>query len=276
LRIANAKHFTLTDSVDLPADWTADSKAIIITSNRAGHMGIYKQGLTDGTARPLVPGVTGLQNVRMSADGNWVLYLRDPEPETSPSSMTEVLRVPINGGVPEVVTKVRAGSLLLRARAPSKLCAIAEPAEDRKQVVIRTFDPMKGLGPELARFTADSIANAWALDLSPDGTRIAAIRSPEGPIQILSLNGQPTHEIQVKGWSSMHTLDWTSDGKGILVSNGSQGGAVVLHVDLRGKAAVLWKNPGVNWTPGLESPDGRHFAFQSAPMESNVWLMENF
>lgn len=276
LRIANAKHFTLSNSVDLPADWTADSKAIIITSNRAGHIGIYKQGLTDGTAQPLVPGVTGLQNVRMSADGNWILYLRDPEPETSPSSMTEVLRVPINGGVPEGVTKVRAGSLLLRARAPSKLCAIAEPTEDRKQVVIRTFDPMKGLGPELARFTPDSIANAWALDLSPDGTRIAAIRSPEGPIQILSLNGQPTHEIRVKGWSSMHTLNWTSDGKGILVSNGSQGGAVVLHVDLRGNAEVLWKNPGVNWTPSLESPDGRHFAFQSAPMESNVWLMENF
>ncbi len=274
--VTNARHFTLTDSVDLPADWTADSKAIIITSNRTGHLGIYKQGLNEDTAQLLVPGAAGLRNPRISADGKWILYQRDHELGAGSASTTEVLRVPVSGGAPEVVTKVRAGSLLLRARSPAKLCAIAEPTDDRKQIVIKALDPMTGLGRELTRFTPDVVSNAWAMDLSPDGTRIAAIPKPDGPIQILSLRGQAAQEIQVKGWRNMRTLDWTEDGKGILVSNGIEGGAVILRVDLQGNAQVVWKNPGVNWTPVLESPDGRHLAFQSAPTEGNTWMMENF
>jgi len=33
-RIANTKHFALTESWDLPADWTADSKAILSRDRR--------------------------------------------------------------------------------------------------------------------------------------------------------------------------------------------------------------------------------------------------
>jgi Tol biopolymer transport system component len=174
------------------------------------------------------------------------------------------------------VVKVRSGSLLRCARSPSNVCVVAEPAEDRKQVFVSAFDPLKGLGSELVRYMPDSTANAWTLDLSPDGTRIAAIGNPEGPIQILSLRGLPTKEIKLKDWKSMHTLNWTADGKAILVSNSIEGGVALLRVDLKGNVQVMLKNGGVNWTCGLESPDGRHLAFQSAPMEGNVWLMEDF
>ena len=91
------------------------------------------------------------------------------------------------------------------------------------------------------------------MDLSPDGTRIAATRSPAGPIYILSLRREAMRQIQVKGWSNLLSLNWATDGNGLFVADGVQGGAVLLHVDLQGNARVLWKNHGGNWTPALPS-----------------------
>ncbi len=267
-RIANLRHFTLTDSIDMPADWTADSNAIIFTSNRTGHFGIYKQALNEDTAKLLASEMV-MPRVGISADGDWVLYQHE----------TELRRVPVSGGSPEVVTTLRPDGVPLRARSPSNLSAIAEPTEDRKQMVITAIDPVKGRGSELTRFVLDptrDVPDGRHMDLSPDGTRIAAILSPEGPIHVLSLRGLASQEIRVKGWTNITSVRWAADGNGILISNGVQGGAELLHVDLRGNAQVLWKNPGVNWAPVLASPDGRHVAFQSAPGEGNMWLMENF
>ena len=122
---------------------------------------------------------------------------------------------------------------------------------------------MKGIGPELVRLSPDSIANAWDLIFLLTAHGSPQFK-PKGPIQVLHLRGQPTEEIALKGWHSMHTVDWASDGKNILYQIAVRGGAVILRVDSRGNSAVLWKNPGVNWTQALESPDGSHLAFQSA------------
>ena len=274
-RIANTKHFTLTESWDLPADWTADSKAILLISNRAGYYGIYKQSLNEATAKLLVPGMAGLRNPRMSADGNWVIFQRQIRP-ADPSSPSEVLRVPIAGGSPEVISTARPGSFLLRARSPSALGAIAEPSEDRKQLVITAFDAVKGRGAELTRFALDPTTNSWLVDLSPDGTRIAVMRRPEGPIHILSLRGQAPRQITLKDWKNLGSLDWAADSRGLFASNGIAQGAVLLHVDLEGNTQVLFKNHGCMWSPGLPSPDGRHLAMLSSPWHSNLWMMENF
>ena len=93
-RIANTKHLTLTESWDLPADWTADSKAVLLISNRTGYYGIYKQSLDQATATLLVPGTPALRNPSVSSDGNSVLYQRQIRPG-DPSSPSEVLRFPV-------------------------------------------------------------------------------------------------------------------------------------------------------------------------------------
>ena len=80
----------------------------------------------------------------------------------------------------------------------------------------------------------------------------------------------------MKGWNNIRFLDWAADSKGILISNGPAGGAVLQHVDLRGNVHVLQKGPGIDAAHVLASPDGRHLAFGSEPVEGNVWLMENF
>ncbi len=164
-RIANTRHFTLTDSRDFPADWTADGKSVIVLSDRTGPWGIYKQLLNAETAEPLVTGTEIWGGPRVSADGNWVLYQR----EKDPSKGREIMRVPITGGLPQVVFTAQPGSRILRARPPSSLCAIAEPAEDRKQLVVTAFDPVKGRGQELTRFDTDATTGFWSWIFPPTG-----------------------------------------------------------------------------------------------------------
>jgi DNA-binding winged helix-turn-helix (wHTH) protein/Tol biopolymer transport system component len=275
-RITNTKHFTLNDSVDAPGDWTADSSAIILVSDRTGSYGIYEQGLNEDTAKPIVSGQKELRNARLTPDGNWVLFHRDINPE-NPSSETEVLRVPITGGPTEVIARTRADGFVMCARAPSNLCALAEPTVDRKQIVITTFDPVKGRGSEITRFAFEVTGGAWQnVSLSPDGTRLAFIHSPEGPIHILPLRGQSSKEIALKGWSNLQSVDWNADGTGLFVSNGIQRGVVLLHVDLQGNAQVFWKNHGFNTTTARPSPDGRHLAILGSTNDNNIWMMENF
>jgi len=158
------------------------------------------------------------------------------------------------------------------------LCAIAEPTEDGKQVIITVLDPLKGRGPELTRFALDPNEDGWRLDLSPDGTRIAATRSPGGPIYILSLRGHPMQIIKAKGWSNLQQVVWAANGKGLFVVDRLLGGtaAVVRYVDLQGNAHVLWENHGGIFTEGLPSPDGRHLAIMGSTVDGNMWMLENF
>ena len=277
-RIANAKHFTLTESWDTPVDWTADGKAIIFVSNRDGHYGIYKQGLTEVAATLLVSGQNEPGNPRLSADGNWVLYQRDVKPE-DPSSPTEILRVSIAGGLPDLASTVRHGGFASCARAPSALCVIAEPTDDRQQLVVTGLDPVTGRGHEITRFALDTTANSWDAAhaaLSPDGTRIAAIDRQQGSIRIFSLRGHASQEIPLKDWSNLQSLAWDASGTGLFVANGIQRGVVLLHVDLKGRVQVLWKNHGYNSTVAVPSPDGLHLAILGSNWDDSIWMMENF
>jgi len=275
-RLSESRHFTLTESKDMPTDWTSDSSAVIFASNRSGQFGIYKQSLSAIDAEQLVAGNPGLGNPRVSADGNWVIYQQSLKPE-DPSSLQEIRRVSINGGTSYLVGTARPGGVLLRARSPSNLCAIAEPTEDRKRMIVTALDPIKGRGPELIRFDLDSSTeDARYLDLAPDGSRLAVIRGGELPLQILSLRGEPPREIKLKDWKNLTTVDWDGDGKGLFVSSRGTGGAILLHVDLDGNSQILRRNPEYYSTHGVPSPDGRHIAMLDQPLDGNMWLVENF
>jgi DNA-binding winged helix-turn-helix (wHTH) protein/Tol biopolymer transport system component len=268
-------HFTLTESLDLPVGWTADSKAILIMSSRSGHWGIYKQSLNNDTAEPLLTGLHEVRTPRVSPDGNWFLYGVPTFPGDE-SRARSIMRIPLTGGAPQLVVTARPHSHVLCARSPATLCVIGEPTEDRKQIILTAFDPVKGRGVELIKFDLDPDDDRWVLDLSPDGTRIAATRKPEGPIYILSLNGQPTREINVKGRKGMLSLDWAADGNGLYVSAEAPLGAELLYVDFQGNWQFLWKNRAGNYTGGLPSPDGRNLAIVGQGFDGNIWMMNNF
>ncbi len=271
-KLLRPRRFPQSESSDEALDWTPDSKAIFLESNRTGADGLYKQALQEDTAEPLFETGGFGGSTHVTPDGQWVIYSAWP-----PKVPLPVMRVPITGGPPEQLLVVKPDSLLTCAKSPSELCVIAEPSDDRKQVTVTSLDPVHGRGPEFARFELDLQEHNWQFELSPDGSRIAATPSPEGPIYILSLRGQATQQVHVKGWSNLRSLSWAADGKSLFVSSGNRQERSLLHVDLQGHAHFLWQNPGAYGESGaVASPDGRHLAMYGRTLNSNIWMIENF
>jgi serine/threonine protein kinase len=275
--ILRPKHFPMSESSDGAADWTIDSKALILVSNRNGQYGIYKQFLDQDKPEPIVTEGYG-RNPRVTPDGQNILYLGKIETGVPIGTAPEpVMRVSVTGGPSQLLFVAKPWSLISCAKPPSTLCVIAEPTEDRKQLIFSSVDPFKSRGPELARFALDPNNNGWTAALSPDGTHIAVTRSPTSPIYILSLRGQTTQQIQVKGWSNLFSLIWSADGRGLFVAAGIHVGSVLLYVDLSGNAHPLWEYAGFSrWTEATPSPDGHHLAFTGWTVNGNIWMMENF
>src|SRR3984893_4206965 len=177
-RLTPPKKLTLSEALTFPSAWTSDSKAVIFSSDRNGHWGLYKQELNRDSTETLV---TADDNVsgRTSPDGKWVLYFTLPsENVSSPDSGTPVplrlMRMPVTGGPSELVLTARLFDTPRCARSPSTLCVFAEQAPDRKQLVFTAFDPVRGKGQELARFATDPNAD-YNWSVSPDGTRIVRV-----------------------------------------------------------------------------------------------------
>ena len=148
-RLVNLRHFPLTESSDSLADWTGDSKQLVLVSNRSGDYGVYMQPLDEETATPLVTEGYG-RNPRVTPGGKHILYLGLGDAAKPLETRAQpVMRVPIGGGAPQHLFTANPMSMISCARAPSELRAIAEPTEDHKEVIINALDPFNGRGPEL-------------------------------------------------------------------------------------------------------------------------------
>jgi DNA-binding winged helix-turn-helix (wHTH) protein/Tol biopolymer transport system component len=273
-RIANPRRFAPSEGQDSPLDWTGDGKEIIFLSNRDGHFGIFKQPRDGDTAEVLVTGTYDWVDARVSPDGASLLYYAENDEDAKVAK--QIMRMPVAGGTSQLVLTARPYSEFRCARFPSTVCVLIELSEDRKQFLFTQFDPLKGRGAELARVDLDSEAKKLHWDLSPDGTRIAYFRTPQEPIEIISLRANAPHSFYVKGWDNLDSLDWTADGNGFFISDGVHGGTVLLQVDLLGSAKFMQNFPGgANlWT--RPSPDGRHLVIKEYRIDGNIWTLENF
>jgi hypothetical protein len=87
------------------------------------------------------------------------------------------------------------------------MCVLFQRTDDRKEIVVTSFDPIKGIGEELTRISLDIGGGfqGWAAgglelppqtaEFSPDGTRIALAQNTNR-VQILSLRGELLREIE--------------------------------------------------------------------------------
>jgi WD40 repeat protein len=279
-RIVNSRHFTLSDNPDYGYDWTPDSRTFVFGSSRDGSHLIYKQALNEDMPEPVVSGKIDFRAARVSPDGKWIVGLVWPT-QMAPDLKLLLMRVPITGGTPELIFPIVAHSwsMISCARPPSDLCGIANPTEDRRQLVVTAFDPVNGQGPELARFDLDPNEPRWYFAISPDGTRLAAKPGPEGPIWIHSLRDKTATVLTGKDLHNIESLAWAAGGQGLFVTKGMRAETEILYVDLLGNANVVWKSEGngADHENRMQpSPDGRHLAIQNSTMESNMWRMENF
>ena len=292
-RMTAPRRLTLNEGRNYPATWTADSKAVVFGSYRDGRWRTYKQFLNEDSAQPIVT-VTDRdeEGARVSPNGAWLLYIASASEDGS--TVRELMRVPIDGGQPQLVLRVEAPTYagLRCAKTPATICVIAELTVDRKQLVFTALDPLKGRGRELARFDTDPATDTnYVWDLSPEGTRVAVVRYSEGRIRIVPMDRQPPREIVVKGWKNLQSVDWAADGKALFVSSLTPVSSTLLHVDLQGNARLLLEQKGSTspagrpWDQSLggpsaswavPSPDGRHLAIYDWKLSANMWMMENF
>jgi serine/threonine protein kinase len=289
-RITSPTHLPRIGSNSRVSAWTDDSKAVIFLSKRNGQWGIFRQLLNDYTAETIVASLPGyplftkgnlLAVPRTSPDGRLVLYaIYDKYPiglehGYGSATLMQLMRVPVDGGRPQLVLRGHLYGPPSCARSPATVCAIAEQTQDLKQLIFTGFDPLQGRGRELTRLQIDPSADyQWAI--SPDGTRIAVSSNREGRINILHLGGLRPERLTVKGWSSLDRIAWAANTNGLFVSSLAPDSSVLLYVDLRSNAHVLWKQEGGVATWGIPSPDGRHLAIENWTLNSNIWMMENF
>ena len=161
----------------------------------------------------MVTGPQEVDNPSLSADGAWILYLRGREWQGRHPD--RLMRIPASGGVPKPVLELRNFFGFQCARAPASRCVILETSQDKKQLMITEFDPLKGKGDWL-RTIEIAPSPGWAGGLSPDGSTLAISQhgEPEIHIRLRSLSGGADSEIRVKGWPRLTGLDWSPDGKG--------------------------------------------------------------
>jgi Tol biopolymer transport system component len=263
--------------------WTANSKAVIFDSLRNGTLHVFKQEINSDLAEQLTTGANSAVFPRVSPDGNWIVYVLLPK---VPSDPLRMMRIPSSGGVPQLVMETPQGLNHACARAPATRCVVLEETQDGKQLMVSTYDPVKGRGKTLRTIEKNPSAHYFGSDLSSDGETFAISQSDEDEIRIrlLSLASGPDRETVVKGWRNLvwMGLHWDADQKGFYCGSASPETGSLLFVDLKGNARVLWQSranagwghPSTIW--GIPSPDGRYLALQGVALDSNIWMLEGF
>jgi eukaryotic-like serine/threonine-protein kinase len=279
-RLRYIRRFTLEED-DGVRGWTADGK-VMVAQNRDS-WSLYKQSLDSDTPEPIVSSVAGgaLLLGATTPDGKWYIGRIWPNGQSieHPTIPFPILRIPLAGGTPETILQLSRHGNVSCARPPSNTCVLAEQSEDRKQMIVSILDPMKGRGPELARFDSGrelAVLEAPRCVISPDGTRLALARNPESPIEIRSLHGELIRKIPSQSVGKLFDLRWSVDQKGFFVTRKAAGGNELLHMDLQGNEKSLRKCIGSETCQGLPSPDGRHLAIIDRDQSNNMWMMENF
>jgi DNA-binding winged helix-turn-helix (wHTH) protein/Tol biopolymer transport system component len=276
------QRLTNDEAVNWGTAWTADSKAVLFTSERGDKSGIFKQAIAGSAAQPLIEARENASLARLSADGSWVLYSETSLTQDGRSREARLMRIPVNGGPPRLVYEGTKAQLqdYPCARAPAHLCVIIEADHDNKRLTVAALDPLKGRGELLRTVEKEPHAGfAWAL--SPDGSTLALARGdePEIHIRLLSLTGGLDREIAVKGWPNIASMEWSPDGKGLYCGAVTSQSGTLLYVDLTGVAQVVSHSSEIGggaFIGAVPSPNGRYLALIGAIHYSNAWLVEGF
>lgn len=266
------RRLTSDERSNMPFAWTLDSKSVIFTSDRTGVNAIYRQEVDQNLAEQIPTGPEQVWMPRVTPDGSSIVYWSRPDIQYPWQSHTvRLMRVPVSGGARELVAEFPAANC----------CNLDCPIQPHAQCVLENgtaggtfvaFDPVTGKRRELFKRSGSVTGAQWTL--SPDGARIGELRG--NTIEILSLTGQLEQTIHVKGWPYLDTIDWTADGKALLISHEGPTRATLLRVRLDGKTEAIWEMGNFLKTWAIASPDGHSLAIMGGSLNSNTWLLENF
>ena len=262
---------------NLPFSWTPDSKSVIFTSDRDGAFHIFKQSVDQPAPDLILGGDKNAQGGRLNHDGSEILYLLTPS-STDTDRRTQLMRVPLSGGTPQLVLAEMDISNVQCARTPSAVCVFSKFSANG--LVFMTFDPISGKEDEFTRIEdPEWYLHNWTL--SPDGSILALSKKHRtqepATIRLLPVAGGTERTISFKPWSGVAYIDWAADGRSLWVRAASPAGTqTLLNVDLHGKVKPVLQESERDLGWAIPSPDGRHVAIWEASGSSNAWLLENF
>jgi DNA-binding winged helix-turn-helix (wHTH) protein/Tol biopolymer transport system component len=272
------RRLTLDDRGDWLSSWTADSTAVVFSSNRNAHSDVFRQELGQRRATPLVESTRDKGDAIFSPDGAFVLY--DEQVAGSGSSPWDaamrIARAPVSGGAAQTVLEQRGLAFYGCSRASDRcVMGVWRP----QALDVYALDALRGKGARLATMDAQPDTTHYRFALSPDGATLASVslQTRSGRIHLMPLAGGSSRDLEVSGWNDLHFIAWAPDGTGWYVSSETATATTILHVDRHGDARPLLRQPGrfaAIWS--LPSPDGRHLAFVQYNPANNAWLLENF
>jgi eukaryotic-like serine/threonine-protein kinase len=271
----SARHLTLTRSIDTASGWTADSSAIFFDSDRTGKNQIFRQRLGQDTAEQVTPGSDSQQGTQLSPDGKWMLYWSSHSgAPSSPSSTKQLMRVPVSGVSPEKILDAPNDDAAVFGcpRSGMAKCVLSRPEKGR--IVFYHLDWIAGLGKQVAAVDPGSFHPYWSV--SPDGSTIAITKPKESRILLENLSDSTQRVIHVLPEWDIRDISWAADGRSLFSVAMRSNIAVVIQVNLDGKAHTILDPENTLLFNPLPSPDGKHLAFTQEMWESNAWLLENF
>jgi len=281
--LKNSRRLTLgLGREDLPRAWTPDSQSVVFDSNRNGTWELFKQNLNAASDEPVVRSVDDVFSPRLSPDGTSYLYMERPKNWTEPAPVA-IMRTRVSGGAPQVLFKVSGISDWgLRFECPEitgKSCVLAQ--RQGGEIVFREFDQLRGLnaGNEVARIASD-LEHPIAWTLAPDGSSLAWTRweTTRTRIHVVPVANKavPEHQVDVQSCSHVHSMNWSADGKGWLLTSEWPVNWTISYSALDGRAHVLLDGTGTPAPDVFPSPDGHYLTFSQRIAESNLWLLEGF
>jgi Tol biopolymer transport system component/DNA-binding winged helix-turn-helix (wHTH) protein len=262
---------------NLPFAWTPEGKSVIFTSDRDGALHIFKQSIDQPAPDLLVGGDKDVQGARLNLDGTEILYLLNPSP-TDADRRTQLMRVPLSGGTPQLVLAELGITNVQCARAPSTVCIFSKFSSNG--LAFMTFDPVAGKEKEFTRIE-DPEWYSYNWTLSSDGSTLALSKKhrtqEQAAIRLLPVAGGTESTITLQPWFGIAYIDWAADDRSLWVRASSPAGTqTLLNVDLHGKVKPVLQESEMDLGWAIPSPDGRHVAIWEASDSSNAWLLENF
>jgi len=231
------RRLTLDESASIPTSWTPNSTAVLFYSDRNGTSEIFKQATDQLLAESLVSAAEQLSQPRVTPDGSGILYIATPK-SAGPETPSSIFAFTIRGGTPRLVLQDVAIFAVECARLPSTICMYSTSKGNARETFL--FDVRSGKSTSPPQIDPEGF---WSL--SPDGSQRAfvAVGSSQRTIQLRPTFSGETRELVVKGWSGLMHIDWSADGRSLLVGwHGHEGDSALLKVTLDGKVSVLLRS----------------------------------
>ncbi len=272
---ARTDEFVSGESNNWAGHWTADSKDLLITSDRIGDTtNIFKQGLTETNPTPVHP-ADEIQNGAVVFSKNGALfYWSWPKNPGEKSENRTLNRLNPDGSVSRLNIKSEA-EVACALKAP--ICVLRTGPRHGGNFLL--FDPnnFQTTNLPVSRRDVGEIAD-W--DVSPDGKTIAMVHSDQtkGITTLLAVADGSVTDLTVRNWSGFDSVAWSADGTSLYITSNVARKSAVLRVELTGSATVLWQTD-IEALDGAvaPSPDGKYAAFSATKTaESNAWYIERF